>query len=402
MTRRALPLLAAALALPAAARAQAPAVSGVVRVRVVDSTGAPVADAGVQLVRGVSEVLAAGATDAAGWRTLAATAPPGPLQLVVRRIGHLRADRFVTWAGGDTLSVRVTLFPVAQALAAVTVTERESIRRRRMSIDAEAIAASRRPVVDALDVVTGLRPDMIYGVGGAYAACGSVRHVWVNGKRQRMVAVDPSLVPDVRMGRRAQRATPRLAPQGRRAIPLDVQTMLRSIRPEHVAEMHGTDCRDATMARASSESAIFVVLKPGVGFRPGVGSYVAAETVAAADSAEGLTNLPLLAAPAPAASAPAGAEPVDRLPAYRMRVLGVYDEATGAPVDGAAVVAVTTGLRTLTSVTGTAVLAVLPDGGGTVRVERAGYRSREVPVAISPADTLPITLLLAKAPPGAP
>jgi len=40
---------------------------------------------------------------------------------------------------------------------------------------------------------------------------------------------------------------------------------------------------------------------------------------------------------------------------------------------------------------------VLPDGGGTVRLVRAGYRTREVPVIISPADTLPITLLLAKA-----
>lgn len=380
-------VVAAALVLPGAAAAQSAAV---VRVHVVDSTGAPVADAGVSIVRGVNQVVAAGATDAAGRRTLTAAMPAGDVQLVVRKIGHQRADRFVPWNGRDTLSVAVTLLPVAQALAAVTVTERESIRRRLLTIDAEAIASSRRPLADALDVVTGLRPEMIYGVGGAYAACGPVRNLWVNGQRQRLVAIDPRLVPEVRMGRRAQRATPHLRPSGRRAIPLDVQTFLRSIRPEHVAEMRAQDCRDLELQRANGESAIFVVLKPGVRFRPGVGSFVVDADSALARVASGASVAPV-APVAPAAPA------VERLPAYRLRLLGVYDEESGTPVAGVDVVDVRSGARTTTTGAGLATLALLPDGGGTVRLSRAGYRTQELTVAISPADTLPITLLLAKA-----
>ena len=82
---------------------------------------------------------------------------------------------------------------------------------------------------------------------------------------------------------------------------------------------------------------------------------------------------------------------------YRFRLLGVYDAESGAPLEGVAVMDVHTGARMNTSDTGTAHLAFLPDGGGTVRLSRPGYQPIELPVKISPTDTIPITLIMSRA-----
>jgi hypothetical protein len=76
------------------------------------------------------------------------------------------------------------------------------------------------------------------------------------------------------------------------------------------------------------------------------------------------------------------------------RVLGIFDDATGQPVAGAEVLDLATGLRTLSSVTGTVTLAFLASGSNFLQVKKLGYASKLVPVMVSPADTVSVTVLL--------
>lgn len=83
--------------------------------------------------------------------------------------------------------------------------------------------------------------------------------------------------------------------------------------------------------------------------------------------------------------------------AYRYRFLGVYDAETGAPVEGAEVIDALTGTKALTTKTGTVSLMFLPEGGSLVRIRKVGYEMQTLTVPISPADTAPITVILAHA-----
>jgi hypothetical protein len=98
----------------------------------------------------------------------------------------------------------------------------------------------------------------------------------------------------------------------------------------------------------------------------------------------------VLAASLTAFNQPAAAQ----LPAYRLRVLGVFDSQTGDPVEGAQVTDLMSKTSALTTVTGTVALSYLPDGGSLVRIQKIGYTPQTLMVAISPADTIPITIAL--------
>jgi len=80
-----------------------------------------------------------------------------------------------------------------------------------------------------------------------------------------------------------------------------------------------------------------------------------------------------------------------KIPAYRFRLIGVFDETTGAPLDSVRVIDLATGASMLTSKTGTATLIFLPDGGSIVRLQKIGYETKSLTIAIGPADTTPVT-----------
>lgn len=83
-----------------------------------------------------------------------------------------------------------------------------------------------------------------------------------------------------------------------------------------------------------------------------------------------------------------------RLPAYRARLLGVFDANTGEPIEGAQVTDILSKASSLTTKTGTVSLVFLPDSGSVVRVQKIGYQPATMVVKISPSDTVPITMLL--------
>jgi hypothetical protein len=257
-------VLAASAALAQVTRPADRATFSVVRVRVSDSTGVAIRGADLSVVRGLNEVLATGTTDSVGRRVFLLNGVAGDVELIVRRIGYRRADRFFTLAGDDTVTVGIVLWRVIQTLKPVKVTAREDAKRKAYYIDADAIARSDRPLFNALDIVGKLRPDMIVGRG-----CPGIQNVWVNGHRVFWVAVDEMARARRRAGLNAR-------------LSLDVQSILSSIRPEHVAEMTFNDCFESYIRINHGANSVFVILKAGVAFEPGLGSYVAEDTTASA------------------------------------------------------------------------------------------------------------------------
>jgi hypothetical protein len=294
------------------------------------------------------------------------------------------------------MAFTIELRHTAVALPAVTVTAVEDLRRKSYYLDADAIENSSRRIVDGIDIFK-IRPDMLNSRGGAGPCLipktphdGWIENVFVNGRRIRLVPLDPMAL--------ARRNTVGLEPirqpltqRGRNAVmagdlpphaqpKLDtVLTIMQSIKAEHIAEVTYHDCFDASVGRNGSEMAVFVVLKPGIGFEPGVGSYVLSDSVMKARLG---TN--------------DNAMQVGDFARHRFRMLGVFDGSTGDPVAGAEVRDTTSGTSALTSATGTLSLFFLPEGGATVRIRKAGMRDTTLFIAISPADTVPITLVLSK------
>ncbi len=91
-----------------------------------------------------------------------------------------------------------------------------------------------------------------------------------------------------------------------------------------------------------------------------------------------------------------GQAPAPTNAAHHVRILGVYDQDSGAPIEGVRVADILTGTFAATTITGTVALNFLPDGGGLVRLQKIGYLSQTMFVAVTAADTTPLTLVLAR------
>ncbi|HEY4306874.1 MAG TPA: hypothetical protein VGM82_20555 [Gemmatimonadaceae bacterium] len=81
------------------------------------------------------------------------------------------------------------------------------------------------------------------------------------------------------------------------------------------------------------------------------------------------------------------------LPAYRLRILGVYTS-DGDPIDGAEVSDALTKTTALTTKTGTITLSFLPEGGTLLRIRKVGFTQATMLVNIAPDDTLPVMVML--------
>jgi len=367
--------------------AGAPGPTVVVDVHVVDAHNVAVSGADVSIVRGLNDIEAHGNTDDAGRRRLVVQRSADPVQVVVRKIGFSRTDQFIV-PSHDTVAARIIMHQAPQALPTVTVQAEEDLKRKRFHIDADDIANSNRPIIDALDVVTKLRPDMIYppqGAGGL-DPCG-LFDVWVNGQRIVFPPIDAGLAAKAGQQRRAARATPHLGASGLARVPLTVQSVLSTIHPEHIEEMNYAGCNDFSVDKNHARNAVFVTLKPGVAFEPGTGSFVLddvsyANALLADSSNVGGDSSPTLS--------------VSHAISYRSRLMGVYDSESGDPLAGVDVVDVTSGTFATTTSTGTVALAFLPEGTSTIKLRKPGYADLVMSVTISPRDTTPLTVVVSR------
>jgi hypothetical protein len=387
------------VSLPAIAASQTVA-NVTIAVHVLDSASAPIADAEVSIVRDLSINIARGTTDRAGRMALSVPQSSGSLQLAVRKIGFHRAYRFFTLPSADSLPLEVRLVRSVVPLAPVTISASEDRKRKSYHLDADDIETSTRTMIDGTDIFK-LRPDMMTSRGGAVACAvpytqrdGWIESVWINGVRVVLPVVDSVYVKGrehvLGIGSAPPRPNPRLLRSGgqmRGPLPspftafshIDtVLSILQSVKPEHIAEITYHDCFDTTIGKNHSDMAMFIVLKPGVGYENGTGSYVIA------------------GAPTHAARSDARASGSSRLPDYRLRVAGVFDADSGDPLPGVDVIDTLSGTSAKTTTTGTVSLAFVPEGTRVLRLHRESYRDTTFTLTIAPADTAPLTLVLTR------
>ena len=361
-------------------------------VQVFDTTRTPVGGAQVVVMRGLNDARAIASTDERGRAVLSVPRVAGDADygLVVRKIGFVRTDRFFQ-ASRDSVAFDLVLQPVVRALEAVVVTAERDVRRKSYHIDADEIERSSAVLFDATDILAKIKPDMICGrncnplaskqVQSTYRKCPTLAfapprlrcpevdtppslstNVWVNGRRIRLMPPDEMAVA---------RQHGLLAGLSQASM-----TVLSEIKPEHIAEITYVDDTDNSVGLIGSNGGLFVVLKPNVAYEPGRVSYVT-ETIPEK--------------PKPAA-----------LPAYRLRVLGVFDGETGEPIEGAFVTDITTGTHARTTLTGTVSLAFLSEGGTPLRITKPGYDDLSIGVEITPDKLEPITLVMVKQRPNQP
>jgi len=263
---RVVPVVLALFTLSAVAGAQQATSRAFVRVAAHDSSGAPVTGAEITVRTGLRDVVAQTTTDDEGHGLLSVPAKDSSdFQLTMRKIGYARGDRFFSVRPKDTTVVNIIVpRPSANTLAAVKVTADRMSKYDTYDVYSDEIENADGWMGNAWEVVKKLRPVMLTSRGGC--ATGA-REAWVNGKRIRL--------PLYPTGLAAQRAFVGAPPRSRVSyVPISV---LSEIAPEHIAEIHYHDCFDHSMAAVGSNDAIFIVLKPGVIYQPGVGSFVISE-----------------------------------------------------------------------------------------------------------------------------
>lgn len=376
-----------------------------VSLRVVDSAGLAIEGADVSIVQGLNDVRASGTTDARGRVSLSVAAAEGDYQIVVRKIGFLRSDRFFR-AGTAPLTFDIRMERAVQTLAPVQITERENLKRKSYFIDADELAKHADELIDATDILKKLRPDMICGrscfplqavaattrnpvrkcPGLAFSqprvcpvdntAPSLSTNVWVNGVWIRSIATDAVC----QMGRRGILAG--LAPGS--------MQVLCEIQPEHIEQITYADEFDTSVGKNHSDSAIFIVLKTGVAYEPGAKSYVVQDGVASR------RDTTARRAPVGDSSPVALDSMAAKLPGYRYRLLGVFDEETGEPIPGARVINASTGTYMTTSPTGTVSLFYLSEGRSLARITKDGYIDLTLTVEIGPTVREPLTLTMKK------
>src|SRR5262249_38437505 len=133
-----------------------------INVRVMDSGSVAISGAEVAVVQGLNDARASGTTDARGLVSLTISDPEGSYQLIVRKIGFLRAAEFFLARPGP-MAFRIVMQRAVQSLAPVQVNAQEDIKRKSYFIDADEIAKHADQLIDATDILKKLRPDMICG-----------------------------------------------------------------------------------------------------------------------------------------------------------------------------------------------------------------------------------------------
>ena len=342
MLRRPLRLAAAlsAFGVAHAATAQSPTA---VRVTVADTLGLPVSDMTVRLVRD-STVVRTGRTAADGtYRFVVDTASRG-LELAVQKVGYVSTRRRVLPVRGSTVDVSVLVTPIATILDSVHINAHRTAEYVVPVIDADEIARSSRNLTGLFALIEKLRP------------------------RATMAATP----------RRAMR--PCLEAQTRYYINEQWVNSaqydgLSDFPADQIAYIQFVDCFDRSLEDNDHPGArhVYVTLKPNVHYSPGRGVQFDSSAVRDAGKM---------------------ADSGKALRVARGKLIGVYDEVSGDPIDGVEIKDIATGMSVHTTVTGTAALFFARTDATMLGLSKLGYRPMTMMIGDPWSDSIPITAML--------
>jgi carboxypeptidase family protein len=269
--------ISSALLIPAIARGQT-APPAIVRVQVLQPNRETVPGADVAVIRDAAQAILLGKSDSVGRYSFRIDVDSGhKYSLATRKIGFAPASAPIRIAAGDTLDVDVELeHSSATELPSVRVLGRPNDH----FLDATEIAHSKRAIYDAFDAVRKLRPDML----GDRDRCPlepPTNNVWVNGRRVMFMAEQQTagymFGARRSLARAGMSAVPHIAARQRIGLPATDST-LASVKAEHIDQIRWVDCNDHSLPGMGTSNAIFITLKPGVGWDYARGSFVDSST----------------------------------------------------------------------------------------------------------------------------
>ena len=236
---------------------------------VVGSDGSGLRDVNVAVSQARIGAFLAGRTNDSGLHVFKASLQPGAYTLLARRPGFLPGETRFDVVNSDSVSVivRLTASPAAE-LAPVVV----EARRSNYVLTRSDMIASGRQIRDAFEALRKLKPSMLYDKDRCRAEV--VDNVWINGRRVLFMAKQvPAFGTRVPRAVGAMRVT--TSGGGTRSEPPAVDSVLASIRAEHVEEIRLVNCWDTSLPGMGANNALYVALKPGIDWDWKRGSFVA-------------------------------------------------------------------------------------------------------------------------------
>jgi len=253
--------------LPGTLKAQGQRDSVVVMVTVATPSGAPIAAVDLVISKSPIGAILAMQTSEAGLAIFKVERSNIRHAVLARKVGWTPNERPIELVEADSIRVSLQLEPAAAELTAIVV----EARRPYYVLAASEIAASKRPVRDALEALQKLKPAMLYDRDRCPGEV--VDNVWINGRRVLFMASNTPIlggrssrmIGNVRVRTQAGRAS---------AEPPAVDSVLASIRVEHVQDIRLVNCWDTSLPGVGSNNALYVSLKPGVDWDWKRGSFI--------------------------------------------------------------------------------------------------------------------------------
>ena len=266
-------LIVAATVFPSQARAQSVSSDGasaagrniLVRVHVSDTAETPIFAVDVAVADSTMHILASGSTGADGGASLLIARASSSVIVSARRLGYQRVQEQVALTAEDTLFVELRLTAVAASIAPVVVSADQDLKRKSYFVDSAQIAKSHRLILNGMDVLTKMRPDILTGRA---PGCG-LRNIFVNGVRivhPPLNAIAVAHIPRTGRGRLGSAGSSELSGG-------EIWSIMWGIKAADIKEMTYKDCFDTSMPGVHTNSALYIVLRPGVAYDPSRGSY---------------------------------------------------------------------------------------------------------------------------------
>jgi hypothetical protein len=240
----------------------------IVRVTVFGSDSARLTGVNLAISRADVGAIVAGRTSNSGEHVFRVPLPKGDYTVLARLPGFAPTEKSFSSPQRDTIDVVMRLEPVPTTQLAPVAVE---VSSSRYVLGASQIANSNRPIRDAFDVLKKLKPSMLYDRDRCKAEV--VDNVWINGRRVLFMARN---VPILGKGatRNVGSIKIRTTGGGSRSEPPAVDSVLASIRAEHVEEIRLVNCWDTSLPGVGANNALYVALKPGIDWDWNRGSFV--------------------------------------------------------------------------------------------------------------------------------